>query len=294
VSHAAAAAALASGAAVSFGLVSVVEHLSARQVESAPVSVALIVRLIRRPLVLIAIVFEIAGFGLQVLAVHLGALVVVQPLLVLALPVAVLVQAVYDRRRPGRGELAAGAAALAGIALFQVTADPADGTTGLSVGTAAAAGAVLAGVIGLAGLVAARVPRSRRVVFLAVIVGVLYGACGPLLKHITAAPSVGHVFLEWHAYALAVVGGCGLGLNQVVFQDAQFGPALAVLTVVEPLTSATLGAFLLHESLPLSGGRLAGWVLGGLIALSGVAILAVVETDEPPAAGTPSEPAVTA
>jgi hypothetical protein len=204
--------------------------------------------------------------------------------------VAVVVQDVYDRRRPARAEVAAGTAALLGIAIFQLTADPADGTTTLRPGTAAVAGAVLAGLIAVAGLGAARVTASQRVVFLAVIVGILYGGCGPLLKHITAAPSIGHVFLEWQAYALAVLGGAGLGLNQVVFQDARFGPALAVLTVTEPLTAATLGAFLLHESLPLSGWRVAGWILGALIALSGVAALALAETDDPPApAADPSE-----
>lgn len=70
-------------AAVLFGLSSVLEQRSTKQVpERGPLSPRLLLDLARRPLWITAIGMQIAGNPLQVVALHIGALALVQPVLV--------------------------------------------------------------------------------------------------------------------------------------------------------------------------------------------------------------------
>jgi drug/metabolite transporter (DMT)-like permease len=267
----------AAGAGACFGAASFVERLSAGGVPTEKTSVRHVLRLLLRPLLVLAVLCEVAGFGLQVTAIKYGPLVLVQPLLVLALPTAVAIEAMYHRRRPTTREFAGIGTVMAGIALFQIGASPATGTTSWSLARTGVVAAVLAIVIGALGYAAARARPGHRVVLMALVVGVMYGACAPLLKHLTATSSIGHLATEWETWALIVVGGIALGLNQVVFQDRRFGSALAVLTVADPLTAAVLGAYLLQESLPLSGFHLVAWATGAVVAVVGVFVLARAE-----------------
>ena len=81
-------------AAAMFGAASVLEERSTKQV---PERAALSPR--RRPLFLASIAVNVAGAGLQVLALHFGSLTLVQPLLVLSLLFAVVIAAMVIRRR---------------------------------------------------------------------------------------------------------------------------------------------------------------------------------------------------
>ena len=105
-------------AAAAFGSASVLEERSTKQVpERAALSPRLLVDLLRRPLFLASIVVNVAGAGLQVLALHFGSLTLVQPLLVLSLLFAVLIAAlVIRRRRPDLVLLAGVACCAVGVA----------------------------------------------------------------------------------------------------------------------------------------------------------------------------------
>jgi drug/metabolite transporter (DMT)-like permease len=113
-------------AAAAFGSASVLEERSTKQVpERAALSPRLLVDLLRRPLFLAAIVVNVAGAGLQVLALHFGSLTLVQPLLVLSLLFAVLIAAlVIRRRRPDLVLLAGVACCAVGVAGFLAVARP--------------------------------------------------------------------------------------------------------------------------------------------------------------------------
>ena len=117
-------------AAAAFGAASVLEERSTKQVpERAALSPRLLVNLVRRPLFLAAIGVNVAGAGLQVLALHFGSLSLVQPLLVLSLLFAVVIAAAAVRRQPPDAVLLAGVACCAvGIAGFLMVARPHGGS----------------------------------------------------------------------------------------------------------------------------------------------------------------------
>ena len=88
------------GAAV-FGLASVLEQQSTKQVPHRPaLSPRLLLDLLRRPLFVAALGVNVLGSVLQILALHFGSLTVVQPLLVLSLLFAVAIAAATIRHRP--------------------------------------------------------------------------------------------------------------------------------------------------------------------------------------------------
>ena len=144
-------------AAAMFGAASVLEERSTKQVpERAALSPRLLLDLVRRPLFLASIAVNVAGAGLQVLALHFGSLTLVQPLLVLSLLFAVVIAAmVIRRRRPDVVLLAGVAGCAAGIAGFLAVARPhggadtADPTA--AVPLAAGLAAVLAGCLAAPG-----------------------------------------------------------------------------------------------------------------------------------------------
>lgn len=121
-------------AAAVFGAASVLEEGSTKQVQQrAALSPRLLADLVRRPLFLAAIGMNAAGAGMQILALHLGSLTLVQPLLVLSLLFAVVIAALAVRRRPPDGVLLAGVAdplvSMAAGAAFlheKIAAAPAD------------------------------------------------------------------------------------------------------------------------------------------------------------------------
>ncbi len=286
-SHLAAALLAVAGAAV-FAGGAVVEHLSARQVAAEPLSAGLLLRLVRRPAVALGLVFETGGFALQLAAISRGTLPEVQPLLVLDLPIAVAAIAAIDHRRPTRAELAAGAAALVGLALFQLGSSPDDGGTTLDPLGAAVAAAVVGTACAVLLTVAKGSGGRRRTIPLAITTALLYGSCGPLVKVVTSQPSWTAVFTSWQVYVMAVVGGTALALNQAVFQTARFGAALAVLTVSEPLVSSTFGATLLGEGLSARAGDLALWITGAVIAAAGLLRLATLPVADTAAVEQPA------
>src|SRR5205823_6869514 len=87
----------------------------------------LLLRLLRRPPWLAGGLADLAGVGLQALALTLGALAVVQPLLASGLLLSVPLEAALDRRRPRALDVGAVLLAAAGLWAFLVVAAPAGG-----------------------------------------------------------------------------------------------------------------------------------------------------------------------
>src|SRR5438045_2439471 len=118
---------LALTAALLFGLSSVGEQRSTKLVpDRGSFSPLLLADLARQPRWLAAIGVQIAGNVLQIVALHFGALALVQPLLVCNLLFAVTIALATRRRhhRPDRVMLAGVLCAAAGIAGFLAVSRP--------------------------------------------------------------------------------------------------------------------------------------------------------------------------
>ena len=267
------------GAATAFGAASVLEERSTKQVpQRAALSPRLLVDLVRRPLFVASIGVNVAGAGLQILALHSGSLTLVQPLLVLSLLFAVVIASVASRRRPPDAVLLAGAACcVVGIAGFLAVARPHGGTGTAGPAAALPLAAGLAAV--LTGCLAAARWGSRAVrpLWLAAGCGTAFGANALLLKIVPGTLPAGFAdpLRQWPLYLMVIVTPAGFLLNQNAFQAGTLlAPALALITTADPLVSIVVGAAFLHEKIAAAPVDLAveglclAVTIGGIIALA--------------------------
>jgi small-conductance mechanosensitive channel len=159
---------LSLGAAFAFAASNLLKHISAGRVPDAqslqPTQVGGFIRAtLSHPLWLGGIACDIIAVGLQVLALHLGSLSVVQPLLITGLLFALILRPRVEHHRISRRQLSWAVvltAALAGFLLLATSGQPATARE-----TADRLPAIVAGVLGTvlaAGCIALGLLRARR------------------------------------------------------------------------------------------------------------------------------------
>jgi hypothetical protein len=247
-------------AAAAFALSSALEQHAAKQEKQArTLDPWLLVRLLRHPTWRIAWLPEAVATGLQALALRLGPLALVEPLLVSGLFLAIPLEAALGRRRMHARDFAVVAVGAAGLTAFLVAAQPGAGRPEPSLagwlGVLAWTGPVLAMCLGIA----SRMKDAARGAVLGVASGLLYGVAASLLKSLIAKLTTDPltVFTTGQLYALAVVGLGALVLNQDAFQCGRLAVPLTAITLLDPLTSVIIGVTAFHERLLTGGPRLA-------------------------------------
>jgi hypothetical protein len=244
---------LALGCAATFAVSTSVQHQAAGNApESANGLFQLLAHLIRRPLWLLGQFLATCAFVLHALALHAGALALVQPLVVSGIVWAVPARAAMNRRMPSLGEVRAVVVTTVGLAVFLVASHPSSGRPadrGWSSG-ALALGVVVVAVT--ASVVAERIhdfPRQRAF-FLGVTAGALFGLVAGLLKMSLQAFADGGLHLvvtTWPAWALLAAGAGGVLTNQRAYRVAELSASMPVLNIVNVLTALTFGLTVFHE-----------------------------------------------
>ncbi|MFG1953837.1 DMT family transporter [Micromonospora sp. NPDC048830] len=276
----AAGATLALAAAAAFGTCSVLQYRASRQVpEERAGQPRLLVRLFRVPIWRWSVVLAAAAFALQVAALSLAPLILVQPLLVTGLIWYVLVFAAAEHHRPDPPLLLESTLCLLGLAAFLAATRPtrSQGQGFDSVGSALLLNVAVVVSVGLCLLAAVRLERRWRPLPLALAAGVCYGVTAGLISslgfHLAASPL--SVFGQWQTYAIAVLGPFGVLLSQNAYQAGPMGaPALATITVADPLVSIAVGLFWLDERIMTGAGAAVGQVLGLAVVAVAVFLLA--------------------
>jgi len=237
------------------GCFAVSTSLQHRSAEAAPSGVTtsrrLVAHLARRPMWLLGMATGAVGFLLHALAVHRGALVVVQPLVVSGFVLALPVRAALDRRVPTARLIAWAVATAAGIATFVIVAQP---TTEETAPDRRTAGALLAAGV-LVGALASRTGRRLGLSRAAAVVhggaaGMLFGLGAGLLKLSVATLTergVAALVLDWAPWALLVVSLWALALNQSAYQAAPLSVSMPVLNVVNPAVAVLFGIVVFAE-----------------------------------------------
>ena len=215
------------------------------------------------------------GLGAHALALNLGGLAVVQPLLVANLVFALPINRRLRKEQLKPVELGWAAVLVISLAGFLVlaTAGVPTGTQAADRGPAVAAGA-LAGLLAVLFVLAAhRAGRSAAATLLGVATGVLFAVTASLLKECTGllVQSPGRLLTGWQLYALLVVGITGLLLNQLAYQAGPLSASLPAITVVNPLVAILLGVIVFDENLRHTAPAILGEVvLLGMLALAAV------------------------
>jgi drug/metabolite transporter (DMT)-like permease len=266
----------AMGGAMVFGVSSVAEQRGTKQVKRREkLSPKIILDLVRQPLWVTAIGATVVGFALQVVALSLGPLALVEPILVCDLIFAVLISA-HLRRRWDPVMLGGVAACALGVGGFLAIAQPSGGKSSVSFYV------VLPLAAGLAVLVsgALLLTRGNENLFplgLALACGVCYGVSAFLVKLVTSdfGNGLASLLSNWPIYVLIVVGPLGFLLNQYAFQQGTLlAPVMSIIIACDPLVSILLGFLWLDEKLNSTPAAIAGEIAALLLMVAGIVVLA--------------------
>jgi hypothetical protein len=200
------------------------------------------------------------GFVFQALALHVGQLSVVQPLLVTELVFALALRRLW-LRQPIRG-VTWWAAALTCVSLsvFLAMSEP-EGGTHYPDSSAWATGAW--GTVGAAAILALLGMRGtvvRRTALLASAAAVMWALVATLVKTMTDTLTefgLGGMFAHWPVYALA---GAGLGaevLHQTTLRVGPLSVSQPLLVIVNPFVSIALSVWIFQEHFTSDVARLA-------------------------------------
>jgi drug/metabolite transporter (DMT)-like permease len=264
--------------AACMGLASAAQARATHQVRSSrTLSPRLLVDLARRPVWLIGVGATVTGLALQMVALGFGPLILVQPLLVTALPFASFFAAVLVGRRLDRVIVVGAFTCVAGLSVFLLLARPTGGQDHLIHQAPLGELAVALGVVAACGLVVSSVFDGRaKVLGLALTTGIFYGITAGLMKVVAGELRVGLAvpFQHWTLYAVCVVGPVGFLLSQNTFQQGMgVSSALAVMTTVDPLVGVAIGVWWLGESAASGPLVLAGELVAALVIIGGIAVL---------------------
>ncbi len=233
----------------------------------------------RRPGWLLGLGLAAGGSTLHAIALVLAPLSVVQPVGVLAVPIAVVLTAARTHRKPTAGMLVGVLVCVTAVVTFVGTA------AGSAVSTPAPGRAtLLAGVIvGLVVLVLAGVGLARtgwvRCVACAMAGAAAFGLVSSLVRAVSQAVTSGEIGIVDPA-VLATVAGVAAAIlagGWLVQQAFTSGPpevVVACLTVVDPIVAVLFGIVLLGEGSATPARHWAVLGAAAVVATVGVAVLA--------------------
>lgn len=220
----------------------------------------------------------VLGGLLHIAALALAPISIVQPVGVLAIPFAVLLAAHRSQTPPGPRVVGAVAVTVVSIVMF-VLAAASDGHNAARIDASdiAWAGAGLAALAGVLGLIGAFGPTWSRCLAWAAGGAVVYGLASALLRADTMLIAQGERIVGpvlW--FALAIGSGFVLGGWMIQHAHASGPPAvtLGCLTVVDPLIAVLFGIAFLGEGARLAALHAVVMGVAAVLASVGVVLLA--------------------
>lgn len=277
--------------AIAFGVsTALMHHTASRAPEGAdgqPGLVQLIRHLITQPKWLAGVAASLGGLGLHSIALSLGSLAVVQPIVVTGLVFTFVFRAVLDRRWPPPQQMLCVVLVAAGIAVFLIGAHSSETSSAHDTGPALVFVGVALGAAALIWWIATRVGAQRAGLLMGIAGGLIFGMIASMIKLVTSADSVWGALTDWPIYLLGTLGLAGLLSNQYAYNRAPLSHSLPVLNVVNPVIAVSFGILVLDEK-PSSDPVLLTLELVGLVmVLTGVAFLARQERDDDQAGQDP-------
>ena len=273
-------------AAFLFALGLVLQEKAASSLPVEAVRRGFLVRLAREPVWLLGCVAQILGFVAQAIALGVGRMVIVQPLLVTSIVFALPLGWALEHRRIQREELIGAVLVTGGLGALLLVSKPAEGTDDASKGAWLLIGGATVGIAVLLFVLAHGRAPALRAGLLGAAGGILFGLAAALTKTTVSLfdNGVEAVFTDWHVYALVLVSIPAFWLEQSALQTGALAAAVATTMAFDPLSSLVFGITLFDESLHET---VLGYALSAAClatALAGLVILARAKGDEPAAA----------
>ena len=280
---------IALAAALLFALGSVLQQKAGldQPEESEGSSSGLLIRMAKHPVWIAGIVADGIGFAGQAVALTIGRLAVVQPILATSMIFALPLGHRLTNQRIRRNDIAAAILVTVSLIAFLTIANPSGGRDDAPVSEWLVLGAISAGVCIPLFLASLKARPSIKATLLGILTGILFGISAALTKAVgdEISDNLFGVLVDWHLYALIIVGYISMTTNQMALTTGVLAPALAASMAMDPIVSVIIATTLLQESLhETTAGVIA--TVGALAAtLIGMAILA--QTSEGQVASKP-------
>lgn len=247
---------LALACALVNALTSVLQRLGVQNAPAdAAMKLSLLTHALRRGVWLLGFALMIVSFLLQAIALHIGRLSEVQPILTTELVFLVAILAIWFRFRIGRREWMGAVAITAGLSFFLFYAAPRYGMTPPPAWRWAVAGGVCAGIIVGTVLLAMRGPRWWRATMFGTAASVSFAftaACTKVVSDFASADWT-HLYKHWQVYALAVFGALAVFLTQNAIHAGPLVASQSTLVLIDPLASICIGIGLFGDDLQTGG-----------------------------------------
>jgi hypothetical protein len=270
-------------AATSYGISNVLQQHEAEQIaESETLKLGFLARLAQRPRWLVGMGADVGGYVFEALAIGIGTLVVVEPIMATSLLASLFFGALINHRVITAADWLAAVVFGVGLTVFLILVRPSHGDDIASASAWIVAAPLIVGFV----LVCVALARARsgawRAMFLGLGAGTLFGTSALLTR--AFVHYLGNGIFDWvphwEPYALAVSSITGLLLAQSAFQTGSLATAVSAEQIMQALTGAALGVGMLNEQVEVAGVVWGGFLIAAVVAMVwGVHALAVAEEE---------------
>lgn len=244
----------------------------------------LLLRLLAQPLWLLGLAAYVAAYALQLWAVSLGPVVIIQPLIAAQLVFALVLGTLFMGRHAARSEWWGALAVTAGLAGFIVGTDPSHGQPVATTGAWIIASVLTLLALALSMGAGSRSHGAMKSTYYGTAAGLCWGFMIVLMKEVThelaggeGVSEIAGLLSRPFIYGLIVTAIGGFAILQKAFQAGSLTHALVSYTVVEIVLAVVLGILLFHEqphsdplSLFITGASFVA-IVAGIVLLAGSA-----------------------
>lgn len=253
------------------------QHAASSDIPQHHKGVALVGYLFRHPLWLLGWLAAAGGFAFQALALHNGALSIVQPLLVTELVFALILRRFWVRQEIAGSAWVSALVVTGALTVFLSVANPSGGHPVPNKAEWASALLTFGGAIVALGLLASRKGSSvRRAALFAAAASITWALMATFIKAATQSLTdngVVGMLAHWPVYALIASGVVGSILQQAALQSGPLSVSQPVLIVIDPAAAIGLSVWLFDDRLTDNALQIAIAVVAFVVMAAGVVAL---------------------
>jgi hypothetical protein len=253
-------------------------HVASTADPDRPTGIGLVGYLLRNPQWLLGSAAQVGAFAFQAVALQLGQLSVVQPLLVTELVIALVLRRVWIRQAVVWAAWAGAVATCAGLAVFIVAAEPRGGHSGPTGGHWTAAVVACVAVVAALVILTRGGSPARRAALYGLAGGITWALEATFIKSATndlAQAGLAGLFTNWPVYAVAVGGAAGVVIEQAALQSGPLRVSQPLLVITDPIVSIALSVWLFGEYFVINPAVLAAAAAGFVVMCAGVVVLSL-------------------
>ncbi len=239
-------------AAFAFALAATLWQRAAMNEGVEPGDSAGMVKLLANPVWLLGLGAQAIGVVLQGAALDRGRVAIIQPLLVTSIVWALPLGYYVTKQRITQRHVLGAVVIVAGLAAFATFGDPAGGVDDAPVSDWIVALLILAVICVVCMVFGSRGPLGREAALVGATAGILYGVSATLMKPVVESwhtNGLGATLGDWEIWTMISAGLLGFYLQQVSLATGKLVTSVATVSVINPVVSVALGAFVLQERL---------------------------------------------